>query len=174
MPSVKNGLMMAAAMVGLYVVLFLIDPLMNYKVGMSFLIGFLHVGLGIFFVRQAILQTKEKSDGAISFGEAFAAGFGVIAIAYFIFHTVKFAHLQLDPDFYASVVQYSKDQAIAMMTKMTEAFNMEGADFDTAMAEINNQDFDIGVGTYIMGLLVGLVWPGAVIAVIMAAVIKKH
>ena len=166
--------MMAGIIVGFYFVLHLVEPTLNYKVSASFMIGIFHILAGIFFVRKAILDQKAANDGAISFGEAFATGFGTIAIALSLFHTIKFLHLMIDPHFYETITQYTKEQAIEMITSVTETFNMKGDDFDKAMAEVDKQNFDIGIGTYILGLLSGLVWPGAVLSVIMAAVIKKH
>ena len=71
-------------------------------------------------------------------------------------------------------MQASKEQAVAAMEKMAEFMNIKGNDFDTAMEEVMNQNFELGIGQFALGLLVNLIFPGALIALLAAAIIKKN
>ena len=169
--SVKNGLMMAATLIAIYFIAYFVSPTLNFNFMFATL---LPIVAGIFFVRKAIISERTATEGVISFGEAFTTGFTAIAIGLTLFNLVNFIHLKLDPVYYDLLIQSAKDQAVAMFDFIAELFNIKGEDFDKGLEEIQNQDFNIGTGGFILSILGSLIWPGAVIAVIMAAVIKKH
>ena len=129
--------------------------------------------VGIFFVRKSILEDKKRREGTISFGEAFATGFGTIALGLIVYMVMTFVHIKVDRDYNDFAMETAKEQAKSAMDKVASFMKLEGEEYDKAMEEIEKQNFELGIGSFILGLLVNLVFPGAVIALLGAAIIKK-
>lgn len=166
----KNGLLTAATLLAFYIIFYFVNPALTLNPIISFL---LPIVVGSFFVRKSILEDKKSREGTISFGEAFATGFGTIALGLTAYMVLTFVHLKIDSEYNDFAMQTAKEQAVAAIEKMASFMNMEGEDFDKAMDDVMNQDFELGIGQFILGLLVNLVFPGALIALLGAAIIKK-
>jgi hypothetical protein len=87
---------------------------------------------------------------------------------------LTFVHLKVDQEYNDFAMELAKEQAVDAMEKMASFMNMKGEDFDKAMEEVNNQNFELGIGQFTLGLLVNLIFPGALIALLGAAIIKKQ
>ncbi len=166
----KNGLLLAASLTFFYVLFYFINPELNMNVAISLL---LTIGLGVFFIYRTIKSDKTDKGGTISFGEAFAGGFATIALGFILYSVVTFVHLKVDTEYREMTIENAKQKAIEGFDKMAELLNMKGEDFDKAKEEALNQDFEMGIGQFVLGILFSLIFPCAIVSLITAAVVKK-
>jgi hypothetical protein len=169
----KNGLLMAVVLLFGHFGAYFIEPTITGR-------GLFNVPLyslvGLLFICLTIWQMKQTSEDSVTFGEAFINGFAVFSLGITVFLTLAFVHYSLSPEYAELLEKFQKDQAIEMMQKVTEQFDMQGADFDEAMNQIRNQDMKMGIGTFILRVLMNIMW-GAFLALgggLFASIIKNR
>ena len=158
--AIKNGLLMAATLIACYFGAYFISPTANAN---SLITIPLFTTIGLALICLTIWQFKSKSQDVITFGESYINGFLTFTVGITVFLVLTYVHYKMDANYAELITEFQKDQAIEMMKKMTEQFNMKGADFDEAMAQIEETDMSMGIGTFILRLLSNIMW-GAILA----------
>ena len=128
-------------------------------------VGYLITG---FFMWKAATAERSDNGGGLSFGNAFKTSFIVWLIAsllsiLFMYVLINF----IDTSLLDVILQTQKDA----MNQMSGLLGEEAT--AAAMAEIESQGASFGVGTVALGWIMGLVFPGAIIALIIAAIVKR-
>lgn len=166
----QNALFFAGAMLLIYFTFYFINPRLNFHVGISFAMSII---LPIIFLGRAIKQEREENEGVITFGEAFAVSFPVFAIGFAIFSLFNILHLNLDPDFKALGELVSLESAQAMIEKVSGFIETDEEAMARAMEELENDPPKITNGLMFFGFIINLIFPGAILALIQSAIMKK-
>jgi len=157
--SVKWGLIAGLGVMVSSLLFYLVDVNLFFTAS-SYLAWVVYIVCMVFAVRD---QTKAQG-GFISFKEVFSTAFVVYVISslmYYIFYYLMFN--VIDP----SLLDIQREMTVEMM----EAFSgfLSEEQMEEAIAEATN----VGIGTISMAYLVNLILPGAIIAAIIAAIMKK-
>ena len=164
-PAIKNGVFMGVASILFTMILYFIEPSMMFG-------GFAYAGLliPIYFMWKAATEERAINGGFMSFGEGFKAAFLVAVIGGLITQLFTYVLMNyIDP----SLIDVLAEQTVEAAEKMLAMFgdNEEAAD---AMREaMEEQDFTPTIGNTLLSYLGSLVFPSAVIALIIAAITKK-
>ena len=169
-PIVKNGLLLAATWIGLYLIIYLIKPSLLFSFGVSTAISLL---VPIFFMRKGVLEKREENEGMISFGEAFVPGIAIFFIGSLLYFGVQAVHIAKDTNFRELGEKISYDVGKSAMTKTFNLLNIPEEDRAEAYAEFDKNPPKLSPIQILLGLLVSLVFPGSIIALIVAAVLKR-
>ena len=165
-PAIKNGVFMGVASILFTMILYFIDSSMIF--GWAAWIGML---IPVYFMWKATTEEKGINGGFLSFGEGFKAAFLAAVIGGLITQLFSYVLMNfIDP----SLVDVLREQSVEAAEKMIAMFgdNEEAAE---AMREaMEEQDFTPTLGKTLLGYLGSLVFPTAIIALIIAAITKKE
>lgn len=163
--AIRNGLYMGGALVLLYLALYFVSPKVFLSWG-----SWISFAVYIYFMYNAAKEERASLGGYMSFGEGFKAAFlafvvGGLISALFTYVMYNF----IDP----TLIDLTKEIALEAFEKMSGFMGEEAA--ETAMETIEDQDFSTSysIGNTLMGYLFSLIFPGAVIALIIAAIMKR-
>ena len=160
-PAVRNGVIGGLTAVVASLLFYIADT----KMFLSFS-GFLVWIIYIFFVSKATREDKRTSDH-FEFKDALKTGFLTYVIAslfYIVFYYVLSNFV--DP----GLIEMQREIAIEAIEKMSGMLGEEGT--EAALANIENQDMTFGIKTALITFAGGLLFPGIIIALIVAAVLK--
>lgn len=160
--SVKNGL--------LYGVISCVFTLLLFVTGMNrsdstWIFQLIGLIIPVILIRMTLAEVRDKEgNGYITFGKAFKEGMTVVAIGALIIATFSVIYTKvIDP----GLMDY-------VMSKQVEKFDEMGMSEEQIEQAINNTaKFSTPVWQFTFGLL-GSLFIGAIIALIMAAVMKKN
>ncbi|HMS97283.1 MAG TPA: DUF4199 domain-containing protein [Saprospiraceae bacterium] len=159
---IKNGLMAAGAAIILGLVVYLIDPK-----------GFLSWGSWLtlipilYFMVSAVKETRNENGGFISLRQAFTPAW--ITYLFYAVLSSLFSYILMnfiDPD----LIVMAKEVSIEAIEKMSGILGEDGV--QAAIEKIENEN-PFGIQQTLMGIAITLVFPGALIALIIAAIMKK-
>lgn len=123
----------------------------------------------IFFMYKAGKDARDMNGGFISYGNALWPIFLTYIIGTFlatIFTYVLYNFID------ASLLDVQMEKAIEAMEKVRGFMGDEAA--DAAIAQIEEEGITFGPGKALIGWIWGLFLPGIIIALIMAAIVKKN
>lgn len=166
----ENALYLGGSLIAIYLLLYFINPELIFNTGISFAMSII---VPIIFIARAIKAERSVNEGTITFGEAFAVAFPVFAIGFGLFFLMNVLHLNLDPDFKAIGERVSMESAMAMVEKMSGFMDTNEEAFDKAKSDLLANPPKITNGLMFFGFIINLVFPGAILALIQAAVMKK-
>ncbi len=169
-PAVKNGLLLAAVWIVIYAAMYFINPELLFNTGISLAISLL---IPIYFIRKAILEEREINEGMLSLGEGFVAGILVYFIGALLYFAVQGVHMFNDAKFKADGERISMEMAEKGMQKVFQYTNIPEEEQEKAIAELKANPPTISPAQMVIGFLVSLIFPGAIIAIIAAAALKK-
>lgn len=167
-PIIKYGLYMALAFILIYTALYFINPSLIFNLIAASIISFV---VPIFFMVVAVLKDREINHGSITFGEAFKTSLFTYLLGSFI-GTMFFWLLinVFDPNLHTLGIEAMGETA----EKFIKAF---GGDADDAAEvsevfkkEINPFSFSLTMLDWLGSVL----FPNGIIAVIIAAVLRKN
>ena len=161
-PSVKWGLIAGLGVMISSLLFYLVDVNLFFSVS-SYLIWIVYIVCMVFAVRDQIKAQK----GFISFKEAFSTAFVVFVLSslmYYIFYYLMFN--VIDPD----LLDIQREMTVEAMEALSGFLSEE--QMEEAIAKATSQD--VGIGTVSMAYLISLIFPGAIIAAIIAAIMKKN
>lgn len=168
--GIVNGLMMGIALSAVTLVLYLVNPALVLNMPLNFFLGTL---VPIFFMRRAVLGVREEQEGNLSLAEGLIPAMVCFAIGSLMLIILTYVLFQVD----ANLVQMQKDMAIEMTKQiwgmlpetMQPPAELQAQEFE----KIQNRNFT-GAGTMIGGWAIQLLFPGFIIAIIIAAILRKE
>ena len=123
----------------------------------------------IYFMYKAVSATKIENGGLISLGEAFKSGWMVYIIGTVISTIFSFILMNyIDP----SLLDLMRETQLEAIEKMSSLFNLPEEAREAQVTAIEEAN-PFGLGTLAMAIPISFLFPGAVIAIIMAAIMKK-
>ncbi len=162
---VKNGLIMGVASIVLSLALYLINP--KFMLGMGAWLGYAVV---IYFMYKTIAEVRADNNEIISLGSGFKASWlsyiiGTIISTIFSFILMNYIDTGL--------LDLMRETQIEAIEKMADMFNLPEDVREEQIAAIESAN-PFGLGTLAMMIPMSFIFPGALIAVIMAAIMKKE
>ncbi|MBK9254828.1 MAG: DUF4199 domain-containing protein [Saprospiraceae bacterium] len=163
--SIRNGLMYGFVAIAISLLFYFISPeiLTSYSSWLTTIIG-------IYFMVMAVKGFKEDTEGYIGVGEAFKAAwltFMVGTIISTIFTYVLYNIID------SSLLDLMREAQLDAIDKMAAMLNMDQSAIDSAKEGIEDSNpFDLKA--VFIALPVAFLFPGAVIAIIIAAIMKKN
>jgi len=164
-PAIRNGFYMGLGCVALSLIFYFISPAVMISWGSW--ISYLVV---VYFMYRTISEIREENGGFISLGDGFKNSWisfiiGMTLSSLFSFVLINY----IDP----SLLDIIREEQIKALEKMGDLFNMPEEDLQKQIAVIEETN-PFNPATYILGLLVSFLFPGSLIAVIIAAIMKKN
>lgn len=162
-PAVKNGILAGIA-AAVYVLLL-------YLINLRWIFGFpsyLTTVLFIFMMVQSVKAEKNILDFT-SFSDALKPAFLTFVVAnliYIIFYYVLVNFIAPE------LLDIQKQISMEMIEKMSGFIGEEGT--EAAIEQMESRDFDFGVKTAAWTFAFGLIFPGFIIAAIIAAIMKDR
>jgi len=162
---VRNGLISGAVQVAVLVLFYFISTLMLISFA-SIVCFFIYIG----FMRQTVLQYKRDQDGYITFKDAFKGSWltyipGTVIVVVFNYILFNF----IDP----GLLEMQKEIALDAFEAMSKYLPMSDEDYDKQVAVLESQN-PYSLYSLAIGLPVSFLFPGALIAAIMALVMRKE
>lgn len=160
-PAVRNGILGGMAGVILALLFYIFNTKMFFSIA-----GWLVIAVYIVFVVKAAREQKKISD-AFPFREAFKTtllSYAIMNLIYIVFHFILMN--VVDP----GLVEVQKEIALETLEKMSGILGEEG--MEAAIDQIENQDMRFTLGKALSTFAIGLLFPGALITAIVAAVMK--
>ena len=163
-PGVKNGILMGVASIAYSLICYFINPKMMLN-GWAFL-GYIII---IFFMYRGPVEARKNGNGILKFGEALKISFlvyvlGTLISSIFVFLMFNYIDTSLN-----EVLREIQIEQTEFMVKL-----MGGEDqLDLIQDQIEQQDMQMTPSVMVLGYLVNLIFPGFVMALIIAAITKK-
>lgn len=163
--SVKNGLWCGLGQILLSLVLYFVNA--EFMLSWGSLLGYVFI---IYFMQKAVADTRMDHKGFITFGEAFKAGWltyilGSVLITIFTFVLMNY----IDP----GLLEKLKVTQVEALEKMGELLHIPEADLEEQISAIEDTN-PFGITTIAYALPFSFIFPGAMIALIMALIMKKQ
>ncbi|MDH3652535.1 MAG: DUF4199 domain-containing protein [Saprospiraceae bacterium] len=162
-PAIRNGVLagIGASVIGL--LLYLVNARMVFS-----LAGWITTAL---FIVLMVKSVRDHRSGIeyLSFSEAIKPAFITYVVGNLIYIIFYFVLLNfIDP----GLLDIQKEIAMEAMEKFG---SLMGEDtFEAAMEEVENRDWGFGIGTALWTYAWGLIFPGFIICLIIAAVMKDR
>jgi len=171
-PKIKNGLLYAASSILIHILFYLIKPELNANIGIGLIISFL---LPIFFIRKGILEDRTLNEGLISFGEAFVTGAAVLFIGIVISTVIIGLFINFMPgDYKEFLTEATLTASQNFSNSLLGMFGMSAEQIAEANEQSNSMNIDpFSAPMMGLGILSNLFFPGSVIVLITAAILKK-
>ncbi|MBK9735118.1 MAG: DUF4199 domain-containing protein [Saprospiraceae bacterium] len=163
--SIKNGLLSGSASIVFSLMLYLVNPEFMITWG-----SYLGIFIVIYFMRKAIIDTKKDENGHITLGQAFKVSWltyilGTVISTFFLYIMINYIDQSL-VDILKNV-QIDTFEKTGNFLKMTEDMIQE----QVSIMEDTNP---FGPSAIALSLPLSFLFPGAIISIIMAAIMKKN
>jgi hypothetical protein len=167
-PAIKYGLYFGMATSAIFMVLYLVNPRLMMNIPITIVIGYL---FPIFFMVLAGREKRSSLEGFISFGEAVKETFLCYLIGSFIITVFTYILYNIiDP----SLIDVMMDEAAKMGESFMRMMGAEEAEIQEGTKEMAKIDFNpMSPGLLFFNWMVGLVFPGIIISLIISAIIKN-
>ena len=124
----------------------------------------------IYFMIKSINDTKRDNAGFLTLAESFKAGWltyvlGSVISSVFMYMMVNF----IDP----ALIDIIRDTQIEALEKVGQAFNLSESQLEEQISVIKDTN-PYGLAQIALAIPVSFLFPGAVISIIMAAILKKN
>lgn len=166
----NNALLLGGVASIIFLAVHFISPKMNFNIAVSLAIGTI---VPFYFMYKGAKEQREEEEGLLTFGEAMAASFPIYVIGVLILTVVQIAIFYADPGFLEAMKESTLEQSekmFAMLENVTDV-NEEGK--TEAMKQMSEQMDGLGIGTLLTGFVFSLLWPGAILALIVSLIVKK-
>jgi len=166
--AIKNGIIATIILSVLYfVVYYLIDPKLNFN--FLYAIVTSYTVYLIFMIRSA-KEERTKMGGSLGFGEAIIPAMVCFMVVSLLYLIVTFVHIKLDPN----VMNISEEATIESMEQLSNFLGISDESFLEQMDEEERSPEEIhNVGTYLVIWFSSLLFPGLLLGIIAAAIVKK-
>ena len=162
-PAIKNGILAGIAAAVYVLLLYLIN--LRWIFGLP---SYLTTVLFIFMMVQSVKAEKKVLDYT-SFSDALKPAFLTFVVANFIY--IIFYYILVN--FIApELLDLQKQISMEMIEKMSGFIGEEGT--EAAIEQMEGRDFDFGIKTASWTFAFGLIFPGFIIAAIIAAIMKDR
>lgn len=162
--AINNGLL--AGIVG--IIILLVSYFIDQTFYMKYAAYIVYLGY-IYFMYMSVKQTRDESDGFISFGKALGPAFLTFVIASFLVSVFQYVMYNFID---TSLLDAMYDQAVQQIEKMGGLIGEEG--MEVALEKLEEDGVNYGIGTVLLGYGFGLIIPGFIFALIIAAIMKKE
>ncbi len=165
--GINNGLIAGLVGIVLYLAYYFINPELLFNPWLGLVIGLI---VWIYFMRKAGVDTKADNGGFLTFKEALKPTFLTYVVGSLLSVAFSFILFNLiDP----SLNDLMQEKSIEMAENMMKTFGAGEEQIEAAMEQMEDQDQSMTIGRVLQTYLVGLVFPGFVLALIISAVIKQ-
>ena len=162
---VKYGLMMGVAAIIFSLMLYLANP--------SFLVtwgSWAGLVITIYFMIKSVNDTKRDNKGFLSLGEAFKAGWLAYVLGSFISSVFMYILVNFfDP----TLIDVIRQTQIEAMQKVGETLNFPPEQLKEQISMIEDTN-PFGLAQIALSIPISFLFPGAVIAIIIAAIVRKN
>lgn len=162
-PAIKNGIIAGIGSAVFVLLLYLVNP--------RWIFGFPSYITTIIFIVLMVQSVKaeKKNIDYTSFSDALKPAFLTFVVANFIyifFYTILVNFIAPE------LLDVQKEITLEMLEKMSGLLGEDG--LEAAVDEVEARDFDFGLKTASWTFAFGLIFPGFIIAAIIAAVMKDR
>lgn len=164
-----NSVLAAAVSIVVFLILYFIDPSLNFNYALSLPIGLV---IYLFFMIRAGFQKRKKSGDFIGFGEVFVSSIAIYSIASFIALIFFFIMINFDPE----LMELMKESSNRINESMFKMIGMSDEQIALAIEEANEKMDSNQVSTtstMLVGWLSGIIFPGLLYALITSLIVKK-
>ena len=168
--AIKNGLIYGGVASIIFLALYLIVPELTFNIGMSLLISLV---VPILFMRSGIIGHREENEGQITFGEGLMTGMVVFFIGSLLFNLTNAVVIAVDSNYKELGETILYDKSIEAMEMTANMFNMPEDAKQAALDQLNNKPPEITMVSFFIGFLFSLILPGVLLALVMAAILKR-
>ena len=163
--AVRNGVISGAVQVAVLLLFYFISKMMLISFA-SVVCFFIYVG----FMRQTVIQQRLEQGGYISFRDAFKWAWltfipSTVIVVLFNYLLFNFVDSQL--------IDMQREMAVDALEKMSKFLPVSDEDYEKQLEVVENQN-PYGLFSLAVGLPVSFLFPGALIAAIMALIMKKE
>lgn len=162
-PAIKNGIIAGIGSAVFVLLLYLVNP--------RWIFGFPSYITTIIFIVMMVQSVKaeKKLIDYTSFSDALKPAFLTFVVAnfiYIVFYTILVNFIAPE------LLDIQKEITLEMIEKMSGLLGEDG--LEAAVDEVEARDFDFGLKTASWTFAFGLIFPGFIIAAIIAAVMKDR
>jgi hypothetical protein len=162
---VKYGLMMGVASIILNVILYLYKPSLLLEAG-----SWIGLIIMIYFMVKSVSATKSENSGYLALNESFKSAWLAYVLGSFISSVFMFILVNyIDP----TLIDTIRDTQIAVLKQTGQAFNLSEKDIDDQISTIEDTN-PFGLAQIAVSIPVSFLFPGAILAIIIAAIMKKN
>ncbi|MEM9545757.1 MAG: DUF4199 domain-containing protein [Bacteroidota bacterium] len=163
--GVKNGILLGIVYLVYSQVCYMINPKWILNA-----VAFFGYVLIIFFMYRSAVEEKRNNEGFLSFGEALKATFTTYVIGTFFYASYIYLMFNVfDPSLQDTMREVSLETA--------EYFaNLAGGNeeqMDLVHDQLEDQEFQMSFSLSFLNYLIGLIFPGFVLALVISAITKK-
>jgi len=165
--GISNGLIAGLVGIVLYLGYYFINPDLLFNFWLGFIVG---LAVWIYFMRKAGMDTKADNGGFLTFKEGLKPTFLTFVVGSLL--TVLFSYVlfnMIDP----SLNDLMKEKSLEMAEKMSSMFGASEEAVEAMREQMEEQDMSMSIGRLVQQYLIGLIFPGFILALIISAVIKK-
>jgi small-conductance mechanosensitive channel len=166
--GVQNGIFAGLVGVVLYLLYWFINPNLLFNMTLGLIVG---LGVYAFFMWRAGSATKEDNSGYLTFKQALKPTFLTFVIGSLI--AVIFTYLLynfIDP----TLNDLLQEKSIEMAEKAAKMFGADEEALEQIREQVEAKGVSMSIGQIIQQYLVGLIFPGFILALIVSAIIKKN
>lgn len=163
--ALRNGLIMGLGCIALTLVFYFISPSMMISWG-----SWISYAVILFFMYKTIKDIRDDNGGFISLGDGFKNSWisyiiGMTLSSLFSFVLIKYID--------TSLLDIIREEQVKALEKMGSMFNLPEEDLQKQIEAIESTN-PFSPATFLLGILVSFIFPGSLIALIMAAIMKKN
>jgi hypothetical protein len=166
----NNALLLGGVSALIFLIIYFIKPELNFNLGIGFITSLL---IPIYFIRKGILEEREENEGNITFGEGLAVAFPIYLIGSLLINLATFSVLQVDTEYKNMGEKISLDMSIKALEKTFDFMKVPEEEQVKAFEEIKLNPPKITLSTLMIGFLGSLIFPGLILCLIMAGVLKR-
>ncbi len=166
--AIKNGIIGSIVLSVLYLVIYyFIDAKLNFNFVYALVSSYT---IYLLFMIRAAIEERKKMGGYLGFGEAFIPAMVCFAVVSLLYLIANFAHIKLDPH----AMEISEEATIESMEQFSKFLGLSEESFLEQMDQDDQDPEDIhSLSTYLLLWFSSLLFPGLLLGVIAAAIVKK-
>lgn len=166
--GVQNGLFAGLVGVVLYLLYWFINPDLLFNMTLGLIVG---LGVYAYFMWRAGSATKEDNSGYLTFKQALKPTFLTFVVGSLI--AVIFTYVLynfIDP----TLNDMLQEKSIEMAEKAAKMFGADDEALEQIREQVEAKGVSMSIGQIIQQYLVGLIFPGFILALIVSAIVKKN
>jgi hypothetical protein len=166
--GVQNGIFAGLVGVVLYLLYWFINPDLLFNMALGLVVG---LGVYAYFMWRAGSATKADNSGYLTFKQALKPTFLTFVVGSLI--AVIFTYLLynfIDP----TLNDLLQEKSIEIAEKAAKMFGADEEALEQIREQVEAKGVSMSIGQIIQQYLVGLIFPGFILALIVSAIIKKN
>lgn len=173
----QNGLFYGLGCILIYMIAHLIDPSLNLSWKVAILSSFI---IPVFCMVRGARQERDLYEGTITFGEVFSTVFPIFVIGTLLFTIMQAIHINIDEAYKAFLdteILESAKESLKSMNRFLIKLGTEGLSPEQMQEQINNLNENppkTSNITIFLGFLSSLIFPGAILSLIISLIMKKR